>query len=371
MARDTLLRTLLVGLALGALACGGKEEEEAPAVDMAAMRARRDSIRQAAVQDSTMRAKYTVCSDSVTKVLGRSAAGRAALQKLAAGTVPPEVTQACGTAPAPKPAPAATAAKPDTSKPAGTTAAKPAPGAPATAAKPDTSKPAATTAAKPAPGAPVEAAKPAPATPAPASAAKPAPAAPATAAKPDTTKKVAAAPAPAPAPATPAKPVLTPQQLQVMRADSIRQARERAKQDSLRQLAERRTRDSLAKVRTDSIRADSIRVAKETEVLRESFTYAGGARDPFVSLITQDKVGPEFNDLLLVGVYLDARRAANSIAVLRDKSNQKRYTLRVGERLGRLKVAQIRQTDVVFTVEDIGFERQETLSLRKREDQTP
>ena len=349
MARDTLLRTLLVGLALGALACGGKEEEEAPAVDMAAMRARRDSIRQAAVQDSTMRAKYTVCSDSVTKVLGRSAAGRAALQPLAAGTVPPEVTQACGTAPAPKPAPAATAAKPDTTKPAGTTA-----------AKPDTSKPAATTAAKPAPGTPVEAAKPAPATPAPA-----------TAAKPDTTKKVAAAPAPAPAPATPAKPVLTPQQLQVMRADSIRQARERAKQDSLRQLAERRTRDSVAKVRTDSIRADSIRAAKETEVLRESFTYAGGARDPFVSLITQDKVGPEFNDLLLVGVYLDARRAANSIAVLRDKSNQKRYTLRVGERLGRLKVAQIRQTDVVFTVEDIGFERQETLSLRKREDQTP
>ncbi len=177
--------------------------------------------------------------------------------------------------------------------------------------------------------------------------------------------------APAPAPATPAKPALTPQQLQVMRADSIRQARERAKQDSLRQLAERRTRDSLAKARTDSIRADSLRLAKETEVLRESFTYAGGARDPFVSLITQDKVGPEFNDLLLVGVYLDTRRAANSIAVLRDKSNQKRYTLRVGERLGRLKVAQIRQTDVVFTVEDIGFERQETLSLRKREDQTP
>jgi hypothetical protein len=43
----------------------------------------------------------------------------------------------------------------------------------------------------------------------------------------------------------------------------------------------------------------------------------------------------------------------------------------VGDRLGRLKVAQIRQTDVVFTVEDIGFERQETLSLRKREEQTP
>jgi len=102
-------------------------------------------------------------------------------------------------------------------------------------------------------------------------------------------------------------------------------------------------------------------------VLRETFTYAGGARDPFASLISEDKVGPEYSDLLLVGIYLDLRRANNSLAVLRDKTNQKRYKLRVGDRLGRLKVAQIRQTDVVFTVEDIGFERQETLSLRKRE----
>jgi hypothetical protein len=106
-------------------------------------------------------------------------------------------------------------------------------------------------------------------------------------------------------------------------------------------------------------------------VQREVFTYSGGARDPFASLITEDKLGPEFNDLLLVGIYLDLRRAANSVAVLRDKTNQKRYKLRVGDRLGRLKVAQIRQTDVVFTVEDIGFERQETLSLRKRETETP
>jgi hypothetical protein len=33
-------------------------------------------------------------------------------------------------------------------------------------------------------------------------------------------------------------------------------------------------------------------------------------------------------------------------------------------------VAQIRNKDVVFTVEDFGFERQETLSLRKQEDLT-
>jgi hypothetical protein len=33
-----------------------------------------------------------------------------------------------------------------------------------------------------------------------------------------------------------------------------------------------------------------------------------------------------------------------------------------------MRVAQIRQRDVVLTVEDLGFERQETLSLPKREE---
>ncbi len=193
-------------------------------------------------------------------------------------------------------------------------------------------------------------------------------------AKPDTSAKAppveAAKPAAAPAQA-PAKPGLTPQQQQVMRADSLRQARERSRQDSLTALAERTRTDSIARFRTDSARTDSLRQARETEVVRETFTYSGGARDPFASLITEDKLGPEFSDLILTAVYLDLRRASNSVAVLRDKTNQKGYKLRVGDRLGRLKVAQIRQTDVVFTVEDIGFERQETLSLRKRETQTP
>jgi hypothetical protein len=157
----------------------------------------------------------------------------------------------------------------------------------------------------------------------------------------------------------------------VARADSIRQARERAKADSLAAVAARAREDSISRAARDSIRADSLRLARETQVTRETFTYGGGARDPFQSLISEDKIGPEFGDLLLVGVYLDLRRTGNSLAVLRDKTNQKRYKLRVGDRLGRLKVAQIRQTDVVFTVEDIGFERQETLSLRKKEDETP
>jgi hypothetical protein len=305
---ERLHRTLVLGLVLALAACGGKKEEPAPEVNLGAVRAKRDSVRKA---DSLVAAKFTTCSDSILAVITKTPAGKKRVAAAPAGMIQPEVLTACGKPPA---TPVAAAPVAD--------------GAPvaAAAAKPDTS------AKAPA----VEATKP------------------------------VAAPAQAPA-----KPGLTPQQQQVMRADSLRQARERSRQDSLTVLAERSRTDSIARFKTDSARTDSIRTARETEVVRETFTYSGGARDPFASLITEDKLGPEFSDLILTAVYLDLRRASNSVAVLRDKTNQKGYKLRVGDRLGRLKVAQIRQTDVVFTVEDIGFERQETLSLRKRETQTP
>jgi len=108
----------------------------------------------------------------------------------------------------------------------------------------------------------------------------------------------------------------------------------------------------------------------EVEVLRETFAYGGGARDPFGSLINTKSAGPELIDLQLVGIYEDMRSSANSVAVLREKQSGKRHKLRTGDQIGRLRVAQIRNKDVVFTVEDFGFERQETLSLRKQEDLT-
>ncbi len=108
----------------------------------------------------------------------------------------------------------------------------------------------------------------------------------------------------------------------------------------------------------------------EVEVLRETFAYGGGARDPFASLINTKSAGPELIDLQLVGIYQDMRSSANSVAVLREKQSGKRHKLRTGDQIGRLRVAQIRSKDVVFTVEDFGFERQETLSLRKQEDLT-
>ena len=342
MAPNPLTRAVLAGLLVGLAACGGKKDEAPEAVDLAAIRAKRDSVRRVTTQDSVVRARFKTCSDSVNAALAKAARGKKPAPA-PAGMLPPELLKACGNPPA---APVV-AARPDSTKPGTTPQTAKAdtgktPAAAPQAAKADTGKKPATTAQT---------------------------------ARPDTAKVEAPAKptstAAAPPAQTPVKPALTPQQLQVLRQDSIRQARERAKADSLRQLADRQRQDSITKAQRDSVRADSLRIARETEVLRETFTYAGGARDPFASLITEDKVGPEFNDLLLVGVYLDLRRASNSVAVLRDKTNQKRYKLRVGDRLGRLKVAQIRQTDVVFTVEDIGFERQETLSLRKREEQTP
>jgi hypothetical protein len=117
--------------------------------------------------------------------------------------------------------------------------------------------------------------------------------------------------------------------------------------------------------------ADSIQKAREIEVMRETFAYAGGTRDPFASLINGSSAGPEIADLDLVGVYQDIRSGSNSLVVLREKATAKRHKMRVGDQLGRARLVQIRPRDAVFTIRDFGFERQETLSLRKQEVETP
>jgi hypothetical protein len=305
VARNYLAAVLLLGLALGG--CGKKEDAAEQPVDLAALRAKRDSVARAKARaDSIALVRYTTCSDSVTAALSKTSAGRRAVNRAkTAGTPVPEVVQACGQTPGAS--------------------------APQVAVE-DTSRRSAGTVTPPA--------------------------------------QTPAAQAPAPAPQTPAGG-MTPQQRQVARADSIRKAREQARADSLQRAADQARTDSLARVARDSVRTDSLQQARETEVLRETFTYSGASRDPFVSLIDLPQEGPEFVNLQLVAIYQDLRYAGNSIAVVRDKGANKRYSVRVGDRIGRLKIAQIRQRDVVFTIEDLGFERQETLSLRRQEEQNP
>jgi hypothetical protein len=117
--------------------------------------------------------------------------------------------------------------------------------------------------------------------------------------------------------------------------------------------------------------ADSVQKAKETEMYRETFAYSGSIRDPFNSLLNMAKAGPEVADLQLVGIYQNMRTPSGNVAVFREKEGGKRHKLRAGDQLGRSRVVQIRERDVVFMIEDFGFERQETLSLRKQEDVTP
>lgn len=109
-------------------------------------------------------------------------------------------------------------------------------------------------------------------------------------------------------------------------------------------------------------------VFDDAQVVRESFSYTGGSRDPFVSLLDLSRVGPELPDLTLVAIYYDTRNPSNSVVVMREKVSSKRHNLRQGDRIGRIRVVSIRPKDVTFSIDDFGTERQETLTLRKQED---
>ena len=96
---------------------------------------------------------------------------------------------------------------------------------------------------------------------------------------------------------------------------------------------------------------------------RETFAYDRvGRRDPFVSLMNTSELRPIVSDLRLVGVTYDAS-GRNSIAVLRDLGTKDQYRIRVGQSLGRMRVSAITPRAVVFTIEEFGFSRQETLAL--------
>jgi hypothetical protein len=103
-------------------------------------------------------------------------------------------------------------------------------------------------------------------------------------------------------------------------------------------------------------------------LVREVFSYQGGGRDPFISLLKSGDVRPLITDLKLVAVVYDDRYPARSVVVLRDITSGKRYRAKVGDLIGRLRVTQIRPRDVVFTVQEFGTERQQTLSLAKQEE---
>ena len=103
--------------------------------------------------------------------------------------------------------------------------------------------------------------------------------------------------------------------------------------------------------------------APELTLVRETFSYAGqGRRDPFVSLMDNGDLRPTLGELRLVGVAYDPS-GRGSVAVMRDIGTKEQYRVRVGQALGRMRVARIQQKQVLFTIEEFGFSRQEVLAL--------
>jgi hypothetical protein len=103
-----------------------------------------------------------------------------------------------------------------------------------------------------------------------------------------------------------------------------------------------------------------------TRLVREVFSYRGAGRDPFVSLLRSASIRPLIQDIRVAGVTFDARYPARSVAVIRDTAQGKRYSVRVGDELGLMRVSEIRRDAVVMMLDDFGVERQVVLSLRRR-----
>ena len=99
----------------------------------------------------------------------------------------------------------------------------------------------------------------------------------------------------------------------------------------------------------------------EITIEREVFAYRGaGRRDPYKSLMNSSAIRPLLSDLRLMTVAYDPA-GSNSVAILRDVNTRQQYRVRVGQQLGRMRVSAIRQKAVQFTIQEYGFNRQETL----------
>lgn len=102
---------------------------------------------------------------------------------------------------------------------------------------------------------------------------------------------------------------------------------------------------------------------QEHTIYREVFEYdAAGRRDPFASLLATSDLRPLLIDLRLAAIAYDPN-GRNSVAVLRDLTSKEQYRVKVGQTLGRMRVAAIQPRSVTFTIQEFGLSRQETLTM--------
>jgi len=95
---------------------------------------------------------------------------------------------------------------------------------------------------------------------------------------------------------------------------------------------------------------------------REVFSYPGdGRRDPYTPLVGKNDLGPRFEDLSIRGIIFSP--SAESMVLLTD--GKRTYRKHRGEMVGNARVVQISPTRVIFSVNNFGVWRQESLELKK------
>ncbi len=98
-------------------------------------------------------------------------------------------------------------------------------------------------------------------------------------------------------------------------------------------------------------------------IMREQYDYArDGRRDPFYSLIATTELRPTMSDLRLTGILFD-QGGGHSVATLRDVTSDQQYRVSTGTQLGRMRVSSIRLKSIVFTIDEFGATRQDSLIL--------
>lgn len=116
---------------------------------------------------------------------------------------------------------------------------------------------------------------------------------------------------------------------------------------------------------------DTAAAAGERPLLREVYSWQGGGRDPFRSMLTTANVGPELPDLTLVGIVYNPGNPSNSLALFRENGSNRRFSVGPGQSIGRLTVVTVRPTSATLRLNDFGTVREQTYSLRQTEDEAP
>lgn len=97
---------------------------------------------------------------------------------------------------------------------------------------------------------------------------------------------------------------------------------------------------------------------------REVFDYSrAGRTDPFRSLLDDAELGVRLEDLSLQGVMYDPD-PSQSVAVLARLGSTRPLRVRVGDRVGGIRVLSIGQRSVQVLIEEFGVARRGTLELK-------